>query len=161
MATLSPRSEPRDIIWPGLPPEPGARLLAMQFQYAETERWAPEEIQAQQLRQLELLVTHCDRTIPFYRERLRRAGLRAGQKLSPALWSRLSVLTRAEAEAAGKRLRAAQIPKGHGSVVTGTLIGADDGKLDFSQSELAYFFQLSQTLRHTLWHDTAFTENWR
>jgi len=158
MAPLSPRSDHRDIVWPGLSPESGARLLAMQFQYAETERWAPEDIRAQQFRQLELLVAHCDRTIPFHRERLRRAGLRAGQKLSPALWSRLPVLTRAEAETAGKRLHAKKIPQSHGGVVTHAIAGPAGKKLDFSQSELAYFFQLSQTLRGTLWHDTAFSE---
>jgi phenylacetate-CoA ligase len=158
MRALSPRSELRDIVWPGLPAEPGARLLAMQFQYAESERWAPEDIQAQQFRQLELLVAHCDRTIPFYRERLRRAGLRAGQKLSPALWSRLPVLTRAEAEAAGKRLHAGKIPQSHGGVVTRAIAGATGKKLDFFQSELAHFFQLSQELRGALWHDTALGE---
>ena len=70
MRALSLRSELRDIVWPGLPPEPGARLLAMQFQYAESERWEREEIEAQQFRQLEALIAHCDRAMPFYRERL-------------------------------------------------------------------------------------------
>ena len=157
MRVLSPRSELRDIVWPGLPPEPGARLLAMQFQYAASERWAPEEIQAQQFRQLEALIAHCDRTIPFYRERLRRAGLRAGQKLSPALWSRLPVLTRAEAEAADKRLQAGKILQSHGAVVTIAVSGPDGRKLDFSTSELAHFFRLSQELRGALWHDTVFS----
>jgi len=55
------------VLWPGLPGVAGQRMLAMQFQFAQSERWNPEQLAAAQFRQIALLLRHARDTVPFYR----------------------------------------------------------------------------------------------
>ena len=143
-----PRSGLRDIAWPALPDEIGARMLALQFQFEETERWPAADIEAQQFRQIEELLRFCHGAIPFWRDRLRKAGIRPGQKLTRQIWSRLPILTRREAQEAGLRLRPAQVPEDHGKIIT----GATDATFSYPRSELARFMGFAANLRGLLWH---------
>ena len=52
-----------------------AQLLAMQFQFDRSQWWSPQAIQAAQDRQLDVLLAHAGRTVPFYRRRWRAAGI--------------------------------------------------------------------------------------
>jgi len=149
--TPSLRSAHREVSFPALPEEAHATVLALQYQYEETERWPAEEIEAQQFRQLAELLTFADRSIPFWRERLRRAGLRGGQKLTRLLFSRLPILTQTEAQAAATRLRAPQIPPEHGNIVPIAGTG-------FTTSQVAQFFQTSLSLRYALWQGMVMEE---
>ena len=153
LSTTAPalRSVHREVSFPAIPEEAHAGMLALQYQYEDTERWPAEDIEAQQFRQLAELLTFADRSIPFWRERLRRAGLRGGNKLSRLLFSRLPILTQAEAQAAATRLRAPQIPPEHGNIVPIAGTG-------FTTSQVAQFFQISLSLRYALWQRMAMEE---
>ena len=59
------------IVWPALAESHGAQLLALLWQFAQTERWPAELLLQHQLRQLALVIDHAYRTVPFYRGRLR------------------------------------------------------------------------------------------
>ena len=147
MSAANFRSALRDIAWPALPDEIGARMLALQFQFEESERWAEADIQAQQFRQVAQLVAFCQGNIPFWRDRLRRAGLRPGQDVTPQLWARLPILSQSEATQAGIRLRPAQSPPDHGGVQPGPV----------AATELALFLSFATELRRALWHDVDVT----
>lgn len=153
-----PRSGVRDIAWPALPDELNARMLALQFQYEETERWAPADIEAQQFQQIGALLNFCHTAIPFWRDRLRKAGLRPGQKLNRQIWSRLPILTRREAQEAGAKLRPAQLPDGHGQARTGATSGSTGMPLRYARSEIAHFLFLASNLRLMLWHGRDMTQ---
>lgn len=140
MTSLIPRSGLRDITWPALPDERGACMLALQFQYEQSERWSVPEIEAQQFRQVEELVAFCQKSIPFWRDRLRKAGLRAGQKLNRQVFSRLPILSRQEARDAGMALRPSTLPPGHGQMRPGAI------------SDLSGFMRQAIDLRLALWH---------
>jgi phenylacetate-CoA ligase len=150
-----PRWRAPGIVWPAPPHESDARMLALQFQYRQTEYWPPPGIEAQQFRQIEALVAFCHENIPFWRDRLRRAGLRPGMKLDQRAWARLPILSRREAQEAGKALRAKEPPPGHGNVHEGGTSGSTGVPLRFATSDLAQFFWLSMNLRQALWHNVA------
>lgn len=150
------RSQVRDIAWPAIPNADGARMLALQFQFTQSERWPPAEVEAQQFRQIEALVAFCHHHIPFWRDRLRRAGIRPGQRLNRRLWSQLPVLTRRQAQEAGDALRATDLPPGHGAILNGATSGSTGMPLRFARSEIAQFFWLAANLRPALWHNVAF-----
>ena len=157
MSRNVPRSGLRDIAWPALPDELGARMLALQFQFEASERWPEAEIEAQQFRQIEELLAFCHTAVPFWRDRLRKAGIRPGLKLTRQIWSRLPILTRRDAQDAGLRLRAAKLPDGHGQIVTGATSGSTGVPLSYARSELARFMLLSANLRLVLWHGLDMT----
>ena len=56
--TAVPFSALQGVVWPALPAAPGVRLLATQFQFAQSERLAPAALRAAQFAQLSLLLRH-------------------------------------------------------------------------------------------------------
>jgi phenylacetate-CoA ligase len=152
------RSTLRDISWPALPDELAARTLALQFQYEQSERWPAEEIEAQQFRQIEQLAAFCDKSVPFWRDRLRKAGIRPGQKLNRQAWSRLPIVTRREVQAAGDKMRPGATPPAHGKWFHGTTSGSTGTPLSFNRTELSGFIFQSMNLRLALWHQFALRE---
>lgn len=138
--------------WPGLPGTDGARLLALQYQYAMSERWPAEQMDTAQFRQIEALVTHCDRALPFWRDRLRRAGLRAGQPITRQAWSRLPILTRREAQDMADQVRPNATPSEHGEILSGGTSGSTGIPLQWFRSGLGQLHWNGINLRNALWH---------
>ena len=158
MPVFALRSDHRDIAWPALPNEINARILALHFQYEQFERWPLADIEAQQFRQIEALLAFCHTDVPFWRDRLRRAGLRPGQKLTPQLWSRVPVLTRRDAQELGMALRPARAPADHGRLFTGATSGSTGMPMHYAKTELARFFFVATNLRIALWHGFDMTQ---
>jgi len=146
--------------WPGLPGQRGAEMLAMQYQFARSERWPPEVLQAQQFHQIESLVAYCDRANPFWRDRLRKAGIRRGQALTPALYSRLPPLARAELQAAGDAVNCRELPEGHGKATPRATSGSTGIPVTVLKSELMLFMVSAFHVRNALWHGAAVTEKY-
>ena len=62
------------MLWPAVPVVEHARILALQYQLERTQWWSRETLVRHQHRQLERLVRHAARTVPFYRDRLAVIG---------------------------------------------------------------------------------------
>ena len=112
-APLLARSAVPGIVWPGVPAPPGASLLALQFQLAQSEWWDAGRIRAQQRTQLRALLAHAVSEVPWYvaRDEYREA---LAEGLSEAAFASLPVISRPQAQAAGETLHAASVPPGHG-----------------------------------------------
>ena len=75
MTGTVPHSALRDIVWPAVADGGVARQLALQHQFRHTERWSSDRLRAHQFAQLRHMLTHADRTMPFWRARLRGVGI--------------------------------------------------------------------------------------
>ena len=85
------------VLWPSIARGTTAdRLRDLLEQLEDSQWWPQEQVRLQQFRQLAALLMHCAREMPFYRDRLAAAGFRPGQPLTPEIWERLPILTRAE-----------------------------------------------------------------
>jgi phenylacetate-CoA ligase len=153
MLTAVPRSKAAEIDWPALPDTTAASVLALQFQLDRTQYWPPDRLRDMQFVQLHRLVAHCYRAMPFYRERLRVAGMRSNTTLTPELWARLPVLTRREVQAVGARLHCSPIPAGHGAVAEEATSGSTGTAVKIRITQLSQFFWHGFVLRDVLWHD--------
>ncbi len=115
-AVRIPISRRSGIQWPAMPRYADATVLTLQHQFEQSQWWPAETLTEHQLRQLELLLAHAARTVPFYRDRLGvLAGTRRGD-LTMDIFRRLPVLRRTdiqEAEAALVSRRLAR-PLSHG-----------------------------------------------
>ena len=112
-----PHSYLADMRWPAIVQGSAAKMLGLQYQFLTTERLSATELRAKQFSQLSVLLAHCDRTMPFYRERIRAAGFQAGQALDEATWARIPVLTQVEVVAVGSKLHCLSVPPQHGEVL--------------------------------------------
>jgi phenylacetate-CoA ligase len=152
MSDPLPRSSVAGVAWPAIGDHGANGLLALQWQFARSERWPAEQLQARQFRQIAALLEHCAAHVPFWRERLARAGIMPGRALSPELWRRLPVLTRPEVRHAGAALHATPPPTHHGALLHVSTSGSTGVPLTCLKTELTRLFWHGAVLREMLWH---------
>ncbi len=58
------------LAWPAVPNDRVAKMLALQYQFEQSQWWSPEDLKRQQFNQLRLLLEYSFRNIPFSRKRL-------------------------------------------------------------------------------------------
>ena len=152
-----PRSTVAGIEWPAIANGRAATLLALLDQFGRSELLAPEELHAQQFRQLDALAAHAFEHSPFWRDRLAQAGYRPGASVREA-WQALPVLERAEVQALGAALRCAVVPQGHGGTGEVATSGSTGMPVRVLKTELTALFWEAVTLRDHLWHGRDFSQ---
>ncbi|MEQ8356839.1 MAG: hypothetical protein RH942_14955 [Kiloniellaceae bacterium] len=144
------------LVWPARPSAQAARTLAMLQQLDQSQWWPAEALQVEQLRQAEALLGFARRQVPFYRERLDRAGFVLGRALTPEIWARIPLLTRAALQEAGPKLYASEMPEGHGETFELTTSGSTGRPIKARSSAVVQVVWDVLTLREHLWHDRDF-----
>lgn len=139
------------IVWPALPRPDVARRLALIQQLEQSQWWRPEDLRDWQYRQLGLLSDHALKTVPFYGERLRAAGLRAGQALNPGIWAQIPLLSREDIQDAGGAMLSTKLPAGHGRSAKITTSGSTGKPVTVVKTALGQLFWESLTLRNHIW----------
>lgn len=145
------------IRWPAVPAPPGAALLAMQYQFEQTEWWAEEALRQSQLRQLSRLLRHAYDTIPFYRSRLEAAGYHPDTpELTSDWFSSLPLLSRTDVQSQGDALVSHKTPRDHGGILRSATSGSTGRPIRCSSTQLTGLFWQAFTLRDHLWHNRDF-----
>ena len=157
MIATIPRSSLPDIAWPAIVTDDAARLLALQVQFRRSERWPADRMRAHQFAQLRQLLTHADRTMPFWRTRLRAAGIAPDTALTPDAWARIPILARSEAQDAGDALYCLSIPPAHGERQTASTSGSTGRPLRVARTDIQQIFWHAFLLRDMLWHRIDFS----
>jgi len=153
MSVNVPRSRMPGIAWPAIPDGRAATLLAIQFQLEQSQWWSPDDLAAWQLRQLRLLLAHAGRSVPFYRERWRKAGFdpRALPTLTWDDWRRLPILTRADIQDAGEQLYSTRVPPEHGKPSVLHTSGSTGRPIAAARTQLSILFWEAFTQRDHQW----------
>lgn len=146
-------------IWPAVPQVPAAALLAVLEQLDRTQYMEPEQLAAARRPQVEALMDHACAQVPFWEARLRAAGLDPASRARARLdsrewevrWAALPILTRAEVQDLGEKLRAAKLPSGHGNVGESVTSGSSGRPVRIARSTLDYFYWQAFQLREHLW----------
>jgi len=144
-----PTSELPGVVWPAMPSIEGARMLATQFQFAQSERWTPQQLSRAQFAQLGLLLRHARDTVPFYRERFGDVNL--GQ-LDATSFAWIPLITRSDIQAHFEAMTSRAVPRDHGRVYAGQSSGSTGSPLRFRFTDLQEVFWHAYTLRDHLWH---------
>ena len=152
-----PASSRAGIGWPAIPGKVTAEILALQYQLDESQWWPAKTILRAQLGQLELLIRHAVRSVPFYRERLSvLEGAKRGE-LTPETLAHVPVLTRQDVQAAGDDLFSRRIPKNHGKVGTVRTSGSTGRPITVMGTDVTRLFWLALNLRYHIWHRREFS----
>ncbi|MCH9053321.1 MAG: phenylacetate--CoA ligase family protein [Proteobacteria bacterium] len=152
-----PTSRRSGIHWPAMPAFVDAMVLALQHQFEQSQWWPAETLAEHQLRQLELLLAHAARTVPFYRGRLGvLAGTRRGD-LTMDMLRRLPVLSRTDIQEAGAALVSRRLPRDHGKVSEISTSGSTGRPVTVKGTEITALFLRALDLRYHLWHGRDFS----
>ena len=146
-----------EVIWPALPPARAAQILSLQQQFRQSERCAVEDRDAAQLLQLRRFVAWAGTGLPWYRERLRHAGIEPGAPFSWQAFRRIPVLQRADVQGLHASFAALAAPPDHGAARDGATSGSTGVPVRFRRSGLADLFEQAIVLRDHLWHQRDLT----
>ena len=142
----------KGIAWPILQGTQEAYPLALQFQLEETQWWSEEKLLAHQLHQIQILIDHAARHVPFYRERLRPfAGLAPGA-LTLERFRRIPLLKRDDIQTAGRDLRSKVLPPGHGTPSPSKTSGSTSQPITFLTTVMTSMMLNALTMRGHIWH---------
>lgn len=144
--------------WPAIPAGPFLQAMALQVQFEQSQWWSPERLLAHQLLQLQSLIEHAFKTVPFYRDRLGSvAGLPPG-KLTLEGLRQVPLLTRTDIQDAGSGLVTRSLPAGHGSMFDVRTSGSTGRPVEVKGTGVtALFYRALGGLRYHLWHRRDFS----
>ena len=144
------------LIWPGVLGRHGAAVGSILQQIETTQWWPAERLRDQQFRQIEVLLAHARAQVPFYRDRLTSAGFDAGKPLTAEVWDNISVLSRADIQAAGDNLFCQQPPDNHGVPWTISSSGSTGRPVTVSVTDVQQLFWQVFTVRDHIWQRRDF-----
>ena len=124
-----PVSQLPGVLWPALPGITGQRMLAMQFQFSQSERWPLQKLREAQFAQLALLLRHARDTVPFYRERL--SGVALDGSLNTRTFANIPLLRRADVQSHFKSMVSSACPPEHGAAKEGQTSGSTGRPISF------------------------------
>ncbi len=154
---LAYRSAVDGIVWPALPTPRASAILALLYQFQQSEWWSPEKIREMQFRQAAQLLDHAYHHVPFYRERLGEIRkIEPRGKLTPEKWARIPLLRRAEIQAVGDALHSKSLPKKHGKVGENFTSGSTGKPVRIMRSDLFTLVWQAVSIRNHLWHRPDF-----
>ena len=151
-----PTSMLREIVWPAVPTPAASRLFALMFQLEQTQWWSAEALRDQQLRQLDHLIAHATRTVPYYRTRL--SGIAPlDTPLTAEAWRDIPMLARSDIQNAGDELKTEQLPPGHGEIHDSITSGSTGSPVRTCDTDLTVLYNQAFGLRRALWHGRDFS----
>ena len=145
-----PRSICAGAVWPAFPDDASARMLALQYQFVQTQWWPPAQIAAMQLQQFAQIFRHALATVPFYQQQL--AGWAAADVTDWNRYRELPVITRSTVQQAGDAMHSAAPPREHGALVRTESSGSTGRPLVTVGSSWTQLLWQALLLRDHLWH---------
>ncbi len=140
-------------MWPFVPgPGTISQAMALQTSFTMSEYWPSEKIQRFQLNQIQYLINHAVRHVPFYQTRRKEfQNLLLGQ-LTMEKFRTLPILSRTEILEAGDQMFAKVIPRNHGKIMDVSTSGSTGRLLKIKTTSLNGLFYQALSMRYHLWH---------
>lgn len=151
-----PLSATPGISWPAIPSRDAAGLLSILYQLEATQWLTPEQIQELQLKQLNSLLTHSLKTVPYYRKVFGERGLREPQALTLDAWRELPILTRDSLMQNRSELLSDSVPDQHKPLVEVKSSGSTGKPVQTETTAVTRAFWNAFVLRDHYWHRRDF-----
>jgi phenylacetate-CoA ligase len=146
---LLPRSACAGVVWPAFTDDLSARMLALQYQFEQSQWWPEERLRALQMDQFSQVFRHAVATVPYYRERF------APWARGSMDWDRfreLPVSSRRDIQLAGDAMHSSAVPQAHGPVITTQSSGSTGSPLVTRGTAWTQLMWQALLLRDHLWH---------
>ena len=144
-----PRSNCAGVAWPPLPDDHGAQMLALQYQFGQSQWWPVKRLQDLQLQQFAQVFRHAVTTVPYYRERFApwTAGITSWEQ-----YRALPVSARRDIQQAGVDMHSIAPLPGHGALVTTQSSGSTGSPLVTRGTAWTQLLWHALLLRDHFWH---------
>ncbi|MBT8420523.1 MAG: phenylacetate--CoA ligase family protein [Gammaproteobacteria bacterium] len=143
-------------VFPAIPSAYPSMLLSAFHQLGKSQWWTPEQIRGKQFQQLNHVLLHAYNNIPFYRRRLKEAGIKPAKGITAKKWSTLPFLVRRDFQGKEDEFLAKSIPDGHGELSEIKTSGSTAEPIRVYATGLVHFFWSAFTLRDHDWHKRDF-----
>jgi phenylacetate-CoA ligase len=150
------RSDVPGVIWPPVTSGPPATLAALVLHFDATQWAEPQDVAADQHRQLGALAEHAARHSPHFRERLSRAHLGPRDLTTPDGFQQLPVLRRRDVQSSGSHLYCRDVPTKHLPLVDTRTSGSTGEPVVVKRTSIGQLFWSAMTVRDHLWHERDF-----
>ena len=131
--------------------------LAIQYQLETSQWWSPEQLAAQQYKQLTRLIHHASKHSAFYRKRFQDSGINKHTRITAESIAKIPILKRETLQQVGKTIHSHQLPNGHGNRHLIQTSGSTGRPISVYGSDLTRFFWQAFTLRDHHWHQRDFS----
>ena len=131
-------------------------LLAMQDQLTDSQWWSVDEMKAWQFDQLNILVKHAIKNVPYYEKLFEKLGFSLDKEINPSAWNQIPLLSRSEVRSLGEQLFAKSYPESLGVSGISSSGGSTGLPVTIKKTELDGFIWDSINLREELWHRDDF-----
>jgi len=142
------------VTWPAIPSVENARMLALQYQFEQTQWWPPQQLAEMQLLQFRSVFAHALATVPYYRERFApwSSGISGWEQ-----YRELPISSRAEVQQAGTDMHSKAPPPAHGPLMKTESSGSTGRPLLTLGSAWTQMMWHALLLRDHLWHGREFS----
>ena len=145
------------ILWPVTPGTKAGGLRTILQQFRELQWLSGEQLQANQMVQLHALLSHAQKTVPYYRERIDAGMFDPLFGLTPDIWRRLPILTRTDIQDNASRLLSEHTPKSHYPLGETQTSGSTGQPVKVTGSAVSRIFWSAVTMRDHYWHKRDFS----
>jgi phenylacetate-CoA ligase len=151
VASWIPRSVVPGVGWPAVPGESDSAVLSLLWQLERTQWWSPDALASRQLEQATEVVRHAVDTTAHFARAIAFVPA-PGTAMTPAMWSRVPIMTRQALIAAGDDLLSQRYPAAHGELHEVRTSGTTGRPVRVRASEVLVAFWRAMTVRDHLWH---------
>ena len=131
------------------------QVQIIQQRFDKLQWWTPEQILADQLRQIDSILQHAIHTIPYYKDRIDSYKL-TDAPLTLKEFQKLPILSRSDIQQAGSSLVTNDLPLNHGTMFDVVTSGSTGIPLKVKGTSYTGMQLHAFTLRGHLWHKRDF-----
>jgi phenylacetate-CoA ligase len=151
------RSAMPGVVWPAVPNQATANLLALLQQLEQSQWWPQQRLLEDQLTQFAALAAHAYQHSPFFRARFDDAGLDVNQAWSATTFAKIPLLTRAELMQAAAQINCRSVPREHGNAYEVQTSGSTGQMISVLRTGTCQLFWLALSMRDHVWHRRDFS----
>ncbi|MBT7294188.1 MAG: phenylacetate--CoA ligase family protein, partial [Rhodospirillaceae bacterium] len=140
------------IIWPAIPSPATNAILSLAYQLEESQWWAPEVLTAFQLRQIENLLKHAWRSVPYYRQMLEDVVKIPTGMLRMDEFRCIPLLRKSDLQAHRNELKSRGLPKIHLPLYETQTSGSTGPPVKLIGTSVTELFHSALGIRWNAWH---------
>lgn len=146
-----PKSAVGGLQWPAIPGRDATILFALLYQFEQSQWWPADLLKEHQFRQIQALLGHAGKTVPYYKALLERVKIDPNETLTPKAWARLPILTRRDVQENFPGLLSNNWPESHGKTSETLTSGSTGTPIKIIKTQLSSVYWRAITLRDHLW----------
>ncbi|MSQ71859.1 MAG: phenylacetate--CoA ligase family protein [Betaproteobacteria bacterium] len=140
-----------ECVWPAVPADYQAGMLALLFQMEQAQWLSAEAIAERQFQQLAVVLRHAHASVPYYGQ-LWRGRYDPQAPLAAGRFADLPILSRRDLQTNFAALQSTAVPASHGAISESESTGSTGTPVRIRKTELAHMMWKVITLRDHLWH---------